>query len=213
MASISREPGGRRTIQFIGADGKRRSIRLGKASDARAESVRTWVEVLSDAKAAGGPLEPDMLRWLAKIDAGLATRLAAVGLITPRERPALAAFLDKYADGRSDVKRGTRLNHWDCRKKLVKFFGPDKPLREISPGDADAFRQWLAGKGFAENSLRKLSGICKLFFRAAVRKRLIDENPFADLKGTTQPITRSSALSQPRMPDASSTLALITSGG
>ena len=32
MASLSKQPNGRRTIQFVGSDGKRRSIRFGKIS-------------------------------------------------------------------------------------------------------------------------------------------------------------------------------------
>ena len=46
MASISKEPNGRRTIQFVGADGKRRSIRLGKVSQRTAEMVKVKVEAL-----------------------------------------------------------------------------------------------------------------------------------------------------------------------
>ena len=39
MASISKEPNGRRTIQFVAGDGKRRSIRLGKVSQREAEEI------------------------------------------------------------------------------------------------------------------------------------------------------------------------------
>ena len=46
MASISREANGRRTIQFVAPDGKRRSIRLGKVSQRTAESFRERVEQL-----------------------------------------------------------------------------------------------------------------------------------------------------------------------
>jgi len=37
MASITKQPNGRRTIQFVGPDRKRRSIRLGKVSQRYAE--------------------------------------------------------------------------------------------------------------------------------------------------------------------------------
>jgi hypothetical protein len=40
MASISRQANGRKVIQFTGADGKRKSIRLGKASLAATQSVK-----------------------------------------------------------------------------------------------------------------------------------------------------------------------------
>ena len=46
MASITREANGRRTVQFVGADGKRRSIRLGKVSQRSAEGVKVRIEAL-----------------------------------------------------------------------------------------------------------------------------------------------------------------------
>jgi integrase len=65
---------------------------------------------------------------------------------------------------------------------LVDFFGTGKRLRDITAGDADAWRIWLAKQeGLAENTVRRRSGIAKQFFRAAVRRKLLVENPFADL--------------------------------
>ena len=42
MASITRESNGRRTIQFVCGDGKRRSIRLGKVSQRHFASANKW---------------------------------------------------------------------------------------------------------------------------------------------------------------------------
>ena len=61
----------------------------------------------------------------------------------------------------------------------------DKPLRDITPGDADSWRVWLMGQSLAENTVRRRCGFAKQFLRAAVRRRLITENPFADIQGTT----------------------------
>ena len=44
MASITNESGGRRTIQFVGSDGKRRSVRLGKVSKRTAEAINARME-------------------------------------------------------------------------------------------------------------------------------------------------------------------------
>jgi hypothetical protein len=60
MASINRESNGRRTIQFIGPDGKRRSIRLGKASQRLAEGFRVKVEALARAVALGQLLDDEV---------------------------------------------------------------------------------------------------------------------------------------------------------
>jgi hypothetical protein len=53
MASISREPNGRKTIQFVAGDGRRRSIRLGKVSQRIAEEIKVRVEALLAAAVSG----------------------------------------------------------------------------------------------------------------------------------------------------------------
>ncbi len=45
----------------------------------------------------------------------------------------------------------------------------------------------MTAKGLAENTVRKHCAVAKVFFYNAVRKRLITENPFADLKATSIP--------------------------
>jgi len=84
MASISKEPNGRRTIQFVGADGKRRSIRLGKASQRTAEGIKVKVEALVEASLTGSALQSDTAAWLADRDEVMLGKLAAVGLVPKR---------------------------------------------------------------------------------------------------------------------------------
>ena len=47
MASIIKDPGGRRRIQFTDADGSRRTIRLGRCSQRDATAFRVRVEALA----------------------------------------------------------------------------------------------------------------------------------------------------------------------
>src|SRR5687767_4116204 len=99
MASINKEPNGRRTIQFVAGDGKRRSIRLGKATQRDAELVKTRVEALAAAALAGNSLDAQTAGWVGKLDSTMHKKLAAVGLVAPRaakESAKLAAFLDSY---------------------------------------------------------------------------------------------------------------------
>ena len=100
MASISKESNGRRTIQFVGTDGKRRSIRLGKTSQRMAESVKLLVEHLAAAAATGGPLDPETARKLPELSDELADKLARAGLIPERQRATLGGFLQEYIDSR-----------------------------------------------------------------------------------------------------------------
>jgi integrase len=100
----------------------------------------------------------------------------------------LGDFLDRYIDGRDDIKPNTRSHLLRAKNDLIGYFGADKLLRDITPGDADEFRRQLKG---ADNTIRRTCGRAKQFFRAAARKRLIPESPFADMKETSVRANRS----------------------
>ena len=187
MASINRERNGRRTIQFVGADGKRRSIRLGKVSQRTAEGVKVKVEALAAAAMTGHSLDDEVSSWLAKRDGAMLDKLAAVGLIPKRETATLGAFLGAYLAARTDVKPLTQKKYESTRRSLVAFFGRDRRLRDITPGDAEDWRRTFSDKGKAENTVRKHTAVAKLFFGAAVKKHLIPVNPFSHLKAAILP--------------------------
>ena len=183
MASVIERPDGRRWIQFVGADRKRRTIRLGKVPARLANSIRARVEHLVVASVGNCAVDADTARWLAGLESGLYDKLAAVRLVPERdsETATLAAFLNAYIESRVDVKPGTKLVYGHTRRCLVEYFGEGKPLRGITPGDADEWRLFLIGQGLAENTVRRRCGIAKQYFRAAVRRGLIERNPFEDL--------------------------------
>lgn len=187
MASISCDKQCRRTIQFIGSDKRRRSIRLGKISKKDAEEIRRHIEALNAAKIANQSVHETTARWLAVLDSVLVDRLAAVGLVAPRQSGLLGEFLDDYIAKRSDVKPNTAVVYGHTRRCLIEFFGRDKPLREIHAGDADEWRLWLIDhEDLADNTVRRRCGIAKQFFRAAQKKKMISENPFAELTSTVR---------------------------
>ena len=70
----------------------------------------------------------------------------------------------------------------------MRYFTTNKPLRDITPGDADEWRRWLLNDRsptLGDNSVRRYAGRAKQFFNAALRKRAITENPFADMRDCT----------------------------
>lgn len=187
MASISREANGRRTVQFVAADRRRKSIRLGKVPQRVAEAVKVGVERLVAAASFGHTVDDETARWLYELDDAMHAKVAAVGLAPARESAALGAFIDAYIDARNDAKPATLTTFRRAKKKLLGYFPADARLRDVTPGDADAFARWLRAPkdgGLSEATARKTVSIAKQFFRAAVRKKLIVENPFADLSGT-----------------------------
>jgi integrase len=186
MATICNDPGGRRRILFIDRNGDRKGIYLGKVSKRTAEEIKTRVESINTAAIAGHSIDGDTAEWLGKIGDALHAKLANAGLVTPRQAPAgqetrLAEFIAGYIAGRTDVKPGTATNLNAGKRRLVEFFGSDTLLTAITPGDADAWLIWLKER-FAGATAGKTVKWARQFFRAAVRKKIIRENPFADVK-------------------------------
>ena len=193
MASLHKETQHGRNIYrvaFYDKDGKRRKIRLGEIGKKAAESITMHIQDLADASIAGKAPDGQLTAWLGKIGLELAHKLVEAGLIEKREQPAaapvisLAAFLDAYIGGRTDVKPNTKTNFLQARNFLVRCFGADRALASVTAGDADEWRVWLAAQKLGPNSIRRHCGRARQFFRAAVRKRLIETNPFGEMKDT-----------------------------
>lgn len=189
MASISTDKNGNRRIQFIDRNGDRRAIRLGKLPKRDVEAIKTKIEALNAAAISGSSWSNETAEWVGSLQAPLHRKLAAVGLVARRaqaEQANLGAFLEAYTDLRSDVKESTKTVYGHSKRCLIKYFGADKPLTDITAGDCDAWRIWLSqDQGLAENTVKRRCAIAKQFFRSAQRRKLIPENPFADMKSCT----------------------------
>jgi integrase len=181
MASISTDPRGNRTVQFIASDGKRRSIRLGRIAAKHANEIRLKIESINAAKVSALPLDNETARWVGSVGDDLADKLAGVGLITERGSTKLDGFIASYITRRTDVKDRTRINLEAGRRHLVEFFGTDRPLREITPADADQWVIHMRGKYAAATAARAIKR-ARQYFTAARRAKLISENPFENIK-------------------------------
>jgi len=164
-------------------------------TEATARGFQERVEALIEAVRADGPPDPSTAQWVARLSDAHHAKLARVGLVMPRDNadegpavPLLGRFLDLYIGKRTDVKASTAIVYGHTRRCLVDYFGATRPMDKITPGDCEDWRLWLAGdqdggQSLADNTVRRRCGIAKQFFRAAVRRRLIQENPFADMAG------------------------------
>lgn len=192
MASIGRDQNGLKRILFVSRDGSRKTVRLGKCSQRDAEGFKLKLESLLSANLMGGALDRDTSLWLASVGDDLHAKLAAVGLVEARKPVSVATldgFIDDFISGRADKSSGTIAHYQRAKLRLVEFFGADKPLSAVTPHDADRFGSWLkATKGHAENTARGHLKNAKLIFGAAVRAKLITENPFKGI--STQLVKR-----------------------
>ena len=199
MASISSDKKGNRTIQFVAGDGKRRSIRLGKLPLKAVREIKTKIESLNAAAVAGIGWDKETAEWVGGRESTLYDKLASVGLVpkrAEREKATMRQFIDSYLGKRTDLKPRTRINLKQVQRNLVAYFGADKPMADITEGDADDWRIWLAqtevkrdGKTIKRklgtNTVRRQCGRARELFRAAIKRRLIATNPFAEMKDIT----------------------------
>jgi hypothetical protein len=186
MATIRNDPNGFKRILFVAPDGKRQTIRLGKATAKQATAFKVKVEALVGRQITG-IVDDDVSRWLASLDDEMYGRLAAVGLAAPGASTAtrLGEFPDGYIAGRPEFKQRTRWNLEICARRLTEHFGRDRQLRDIKPGDAEDWCAMLRAEYGGATAARTINR-AKQFFAVAARKNLIARNPFADCKAGHQ---------------------------
>jgi len=187
MASISFDKkNGRRTIQFIAPDGRRKSVRIGKADYRQAQEAKRHVEELLTCLRTGSALKPLTTEWVSSLPNAMRVRLERSGLMRAREiggsqTPTLADWIETYISGRTDLKPSSLVRFDQIGKKLNHFFGKGKRLNEISAGAAEDFRIHLR-RTLSESSTRRQCGLAKQVLQKAIRGRIIAENPFAEVK-------------------------------
>jgi integrase len=120
--------------------------------------------------------------------------LSRHSLVTPRARRdsretravSLGPFLEEYIEGRAKLAPNTVRNLRQSKRILCDYFGPDRDLRTITQGDADAIKEHLIRQEYAPSTIAGEIKRFRRFFRAAVRKQLIETNPFADVTAGKQ---------------------------
>jgi hypothetical protein len=180
------------SIRFTDASGKPRKMATDLSNEKKAREVLNHVEALLDADKSGRRLDSLTAEWLTRIGPGLTQRLAKVGLVVIREESTetatLGTFIAAYIKDRTDVKGGTSVIYSHAERNLLKSFGTDRALDKVTPGDADEFGRWQRrkapeGEGLAEATARRRIKTSKQFYRVAVRKGLVAQNPFEGLGG------------------------------
>ena len=185
MATVGSDPNGRKRILFVAGDGRRKTIRLGKATMKQAEAFKVKLEALIAARITGN-MPDELSRWLAEMPHTVYDRLVRVGLAEPRStapRPTVADFTERYIAERADLKESTLTILRQSRIWLIRFLGKDRRLDDVSRADADAYRAHMVKSHLARASIAKRLRYARHFFDVAVRRGLIDANPFEHIKG------------------------------
>ena len=185
MASIIRQKtdsGIRYSIQLSpGENYKRPKIALGKVTRKEAQVVQTHIENLLKNCKTGAIISLSTQDWLMNLPEPLRDRLEKLGLVEAggsKDKTTLSGWIDGYIKGRRDVKPSTKTAMTQATVDLYEFWGRDGLVVDFTQHDAENFRIYLLGKKLAESTVRRRCKYAKQFFAAAIKKRILSENPF-----------------------------------
>lgn len=189
MASLANDPSGTKRILFVDGDGKRKSLRLGKMSKRQAETIKHHLEDLLSAKLSASTPSDKTGRWLAEIEDSLREKLANLSLAESREKrvsPPLKQFVEGLKASKGNLKPNTIKNYDQTIRRLVDYFGEDCPLESVDCGSADQWKDHLLKSGLAPATVGREVKRARQFFRAAMRRKLVSENPFTEVSAPAQ---------------------------
>ena len=194
MASMKYDKGDRKAIiQWRDGNRKRRTIRLHKVAKGFAERFTSLVERLDEARRTGSSIDRHVADAVNELADVYYDKLKTVDLVNPRVLPDdvadahlelnLGQMIDQFIERRVDVKQATQTVYGLARRSLVKFFGEQRAISDTTAGDAEDFARWMAGvRKLAPATIYRRLSVCRLFFADAVKHRLVDENPFSEVR-------------------------------
>ena len=189
MASLSRNQAGNILAQFVGADGKRRSLRIGKHNDRNAARLQDRFEALVTSMKMGTPLDDHTQQWLVTIaDTPLAKQLERAGLIKKQLKLTLEAFIDEYMAFKGQKLKPTTLATLkQTRRRITKFLGTKVNISDVTEADAEKYQVFLSlQEKLSDATVARDCKRCREIFEYAKKSRIIKDNPFASLKLPSQ---------------------------
>ena len=168
--------------------GKRVKIMCSGLSKKQTQHVLTHVEKIIVAKHSKVTLEHATADWLGKLQGPIRKRLEDLTLVDPVKEvcdATVVGYMKAYISKRTDIAASTKRIYARSLHFTQAFFGNEKKLLDVTPGNAKDFARWLreAGQknkrdGLAENTARKMLDKLKTVYNSAVDDELILRNPF-----------------------------------
>ena len=188
-------------IFFRGVDGERRAIHLGRTPIKVAEEWARKISAIEACLVGGISFSAELAAWLRDLPEQAYTKLSHGGLVLPREAAAVVtlehlvkAFIDKAQAGAATI-----MAYKQTLDSLLAFYGPKKPITEITSELADNWRSSIAKdtKGtrkkrttsdnrLAPATVAKRVMVAKQVFKKAVRWNWITKSPFEDMRSGSQ---------------------------
>jgi site-specific recombinase XerD len=130
------------------------------------------------------PLDGDTDQSVASLPDKMAGRLVAVGPIAQRQEhvpTSLTELLDSFLAWKRRAKPATREIWQQPIRNLKAFYGDTRDISTVTEEDAEAFKNYLLDGGLASTTVSKRLQFTRGFFKFAVKRKLITQNPFEDV--------------------------------
>ena len=186
MASICTDAGGLRRIAFVDAQGRRRSLRLGRISKKDVEWMLPRVQALINCTKSTRPPTPELMKWVAELPPKTQQKLKKLGLIDAASMTVTLGELVEKFIALQDVKPATLAAYRQTTGSLLDVLGEGTPIVKITTADADRWRKAQASSGLAPATVAKRTIVAKNIFNRAVHWKMISSSPFAHLKSGNQ---------------------------
>ena len=146
MASLDRKNGS--FIVLISLNGKQKKIYTGLKDRREADRLAEKIQRLADSKRNEMNLtESGLAEWVKKLESGnskVYEKLVSLGLLEQKARPVTVADICRHYVKRSEKKAERTQKHYDSTaKRIMEYFGPNKPVAEITTDDAYSFEEWF----------------------------------------------------------------------
>ena len=187
MASIATDKDGNRRVLFV--DGTtRRAIHLGGVPLTVARTVHAHTEHILAAKLARVAVPTETAAWLGSIEDRLHAKLARVGLVEPRaarEAAKLGPMLDAWIGADATRKPSTITRMKQARALLAEHFGEHADPGSIGLAEAEGWQAAMRAD-YSPATIARTTVYVRSAWAWAKRRRMVDDNPFAELRAGAQ---------------------------
>jgi integrase len=171
-------------------NGKKQSIALGRQSKRNADKFVTLLDEILEHHAMDATLPPTLIKQVQKLDDKIAVQLIELNLVSFSLAGTIEDFGKDFVDTHSkslSSDAGRKLKNELTR--LTGFF-TGRQLSSITELDAQNYRQHLElkgnqrteGEGLSPAQVNRSCGYASQIFQAAIKARLITENPFEEVE-------------------------------
>jgi len=167
----------------ISLNDERRTIFLGKMSKKAAELIKSRIETIDSCNLAGMSYPPDVAQWLGEIRDDLHAKLSKLGLVPARRKTTLGCYCDQFL-AKIKTKASTKRTMKQTTDTIIEYFGYEIDPKNITVEMVELLSESMKKARLSPSTIDKRIKTARQIFDAMIRAKIINENPFKEVKVT-----------------------------